>query len=164
MLLELTQTNKKLTSDIREFEQKNKDLSQRLQEVEEELSNKVSEITDYEDKIDSLQQELEARDKQLEDLTEKNKKISLDQQNLTRMILEEKAKQVEIMNEMNAIHERSTLMVGSGDNSMSLSLNMSRQPGITEYAGVIKPEYFNYVNEDDMNTLPTQVKTKMIAN
>lgn len=61
-------------------------------------------ITEFENKVESLQDELAARDKQLDDLTEKNKQLSKDQQMLLNRFMEEKAKWVEVMNEANSVY------------------------------------------------------------
>lgn len=113
MLLELTQSNNKLTAQVKDLEQNNKDLQERLQEVEEQLSNKIYELSEWSDKAEYLQDELNARSKQVEDLTEKNKKLAADQQTLTMRLLEEKAKWVEVMNEANSVYDKSMQRMGS---------------------------------------------------
>lgn len=108
-LLEFTNQNKKLQEENAKLIKNNKDLQERLQEVEDSLSNKCQEISELEDKVESLQLELEAREKLLEDITEKNKELAKDQQMLTNRFLEEKAKWVEVMNEANSVYEGARL-------------------------------------------------------
>ena len=109
LLLELTQENKKLTKENREYSIKCKDLQERLTQVEKELSDKAVEVNEKEDIITGYTSELAVREGQLQAMEDKNKKLTQECQILTVKILEERNKMIEILNEANGIYEDASL-------------------------------------------------------
>ena len=81
-----------------ELSQKIIDLQNRLSHLESEISDQKILDTEREDLIDSLKDEIQLKDLQLTDMEDKNRRLTKECQLLTKKILEEKNKMIEIMN------------------------------------------------------------------